>query len=185
MRISAWPCARPLSSCGKCCRFASMAGFCYRIICMPSGGLPEETPISSPAGNWSSAMSPVPAGLPIDVSDHLTERRAVKQCGAFWQHRFWEHLIRDEQDFSHHLDYLHGNPLKHGLGRANRRLAVVPLSLLGTTVRLSCRLGRCRERWGGCVRGGRMKPALLWSRNRPDGGLPRPAARASDAWTDQ
>ncbi|SFB64255.1 REP-associated tyrosine transposase [Azotobacter beijerinckii] len=47
--------------------------------------------------------------------DHLTERRAAKHCGTLWQHRFWEHLIRDERDFRHHLDYLHGNPLKHGL----------------------------------------------------------------------
>jgi len=47
--------------------------------------------------------------------EYLTERRAAKHCGTLWQHRFWEHLIRDERDFRHHLDYLHGNPLKHGL----------------------------------------------------------------------
>lgn len=45
----------------------------------------------------------------------LTERRAMKHCGTLWQHRFWEHLIRDDRDFRHYLDYLHGNPLKHGL----------------------------------------------------------------------
>lgn len=45
----------------------------------------------------------------------LTPRRAAKQCGTLWQQRFWEHLIRDQQDFRQHLDYLHGNPLKHGL----------------------------------------------------------------------
>ncbi|MDO9618508.1 MAG: transposase [Pseudomonas sp.] len=32
-----------------------------------------------------------------------------------WQRRFWEHLIRDEQDFAAHVDYIHINPLKHGL----------------------------------------------------------------------
>ena len=32
-----------------------------------------------------------------------------------WQRRFWEHTIRDEDDFIHHLDYLHYNPVKHGL----------------------------------------------------------------------
>ena len=47
--------------------------------------------------------------------EYLTGRRAAKQCGTFWQHRFWEHLLRDERDFRQHLDYLHGNPLKHGL----------------------------------------------------------------------
>lgn len=43
--------------------------------------------------------------------DHLTEQRVAKQCGTFWQH-----LICDKRDFSHHLDHLPGNPLKHDLG---------------------------------------------------------------------
>jgi putative transposase len=34
---------------------------------------------------------------------------------SFWQRRFWEHLIRDEQDYAAHVDYIHINPLKHGL----------------------------------------------------------------------
>ncbi len=33
----------------------------------------------------------------------------------FWQRRFWEHQIRDERDYEKHMDYLHYNPLKHGL----------------------------------------------------------------------
>jgi putative transposase len=32
-----------------------------------------------------------------------------------WQRRFWEHTLRDEYDYSQHLDYLHYNPVKHGL----------------------------------------------------------------------
>jgi len=32
-----------------------------------------------------------------------------------WQRRFWEHTIRDETDFSRHVDYIHYNPIKHGL----------------------------------------------------------------------
>jgi putative transposase len=33
-----------------------------------------------------------------------------------WQRRFWEHLIRDDEDFDRHFDYIHCNPVKHGLG---------------------------------------------------------------------
>lgn len=33
----------------------------------------------------------------------------------FWQRRFWEHQIRDETDFTMHINYIHWNPLKHGL----------------------------------------------------------------------
>ncbi|MCC2676863.1 MAG: transposase [Ramlibacter sp.] len=31
-----------------------------------------------------------------------------------WQHRFWEHQIRDERDFEKHVEYIHFNPVKHG-----------------------------------------------------------------------
>ena len=34
---------------------------------------------------------------------------------GIWQRRFWEHLIRDEADFRAHMDYVHINPVKHGL----------------------------------------------------------------------
>jgi putative transposase len=32
-----------------------------------------------------------------------------------WQRRFWEHLIRDENDLNDHIEYIHYNPVKHGL----------------------------------------------------------------------
>jgi putative transposase len=34
---------------------------------------------------------------------------------ALWQRRFWEHTIRDEADFGRHVDYIHINPVRHGL----------------------------------------------------------------------
>ncbi len=34
---------------------------------------------------------------------------------SVWQRRFWESRIRSEQDFSRCLDYVHRNPVKHGL----------------------------------------------------------------------
>ncbi len=32
-----------------------------------------------------------------------------------WQKRFWEQIIRSEKDLEDHLDYIHWNPVKHGL----------------------------------------------------------------------
>jgi putative transposase len=34
---------------------------------------------------------------------------------AIWQRRFWEHTCRDEDDLKRRVDYLHWNPVKHGL----------------------------------------------------------------------
>jgi len=34
---------------------------------------------------------------------------------GIWQRRYWEHTIRDERDYAAHMDYVHFNPVKHGL----------------------------------------------------------------------
>jgi putative transposase len=48
-----------------------------------------------------------------------TERRSnvrvAKGERGIWQRRFWEHVIRDDNDYARHIDYVHWNPLKHGL----------------------------------------------------------------------
>jgi putative transposase len=33
---------------------------------------------------------------------------------GIWQRRFWEHLIRDQDDLYKHIHYIHYNPIKHG-----------------------------------------------------------------------
>jgi len=38
-----------------------------------------------------------------------------KRESGLWQRRYWEHTIRDEQDYAAHMDYIHFNPVKHGL----------------------------------------------------------------------
>jgi putative transposase len=48
------------------------------------------------------------------------ERRRLKGERTVWQRRYWEHLIRDERDFTAHLDYIHLNPVRHGLVAAAR-----------------------------------------------------------------
>ena len=32
-----------------------------------------------------------------------------------WQSRYWEHCIKDSEDLDRHVDYIHWNPVKHGL----------------------------------------------------------------------
>lgn len=49
--------------------------------------------------------------LPQNVS---LSRRKHRESDV-WQRRFWEHTIADEVDFAKHFDYLHYNPVKHGL----------------------------------------------------------------------
>ena len=41
--------------------------------------------------------------------------RVARGERAIWQRRFWEHLIRDDEDFRRHVEYCYINPVKHGL----------------------------------------------------------------------
>jgi putative transposase len=34
---------------------------------------------------------------------------------AVWQRRYCEHTIRNEKDLNNHINYIHFNPVKHGL----------------------------------------------------------------------
>lgn len=49
--------------------------------------------------------------------ENVSASRASRRERGVWQRRFWEHLIRDEDDFKRHLDYIHYNPVKHGYVR--------------------------------------------------------------------
>lgn len=46
-----------------------------------------------------------------------TVSRAVKGERGVWQRRFYEHQVRDLADLKRCVDYIHVNPLKHGLVR--------------------------------------------------------------------
>ncbi|HUP93220.1 MAG TPA: transposase [Solimonas sp.] len=67
------------------------------------------------SGRWSRIKRYVSAGA-VGVPEHArTSSRIAKRESGFWQRRFWEHTIRDEADWRNHMDYIHFNPVKHGL----------------------------------------------------------------------
>ena len=65
--------------------------------------------------------------LPAGDDDYSTRIKEIKRRTTLliresrekptltvWQKRFWEHTIRDFEDFQNHSDYIHYNPVKHG-----------------------------------------------------------------------
>ena len=51
----------------------------------------------------------------VEVIEINNSSRLKRGESSIWQRRFWEHTIRDDEDFYRHLDYIHYNPVKHGL----------------------------------------------------------------------
>ena len=63
---------------------------------------------------WRNIKRSFTATVPQAQRPTVFASRQRKKEQAIWQHRFWEHRIRDEKDFTQHVDYIHYNPVKHG-----------------------------------------------------------------------
>jgi len=78
---------------------------------------------------------------------HRTTARLRREHGfrgRVWQPRFWEHLIRDDDDLHRHLDYIHYNPVKHGL-------CSLPLEWSASSFHRYVNKGVYAADWGGPV----------------------------------
>lgn len=51
----------------------------------------------------------------VGHSEHRRPSLVHKREAGIWQRRYWEHTIRDDRDYAAHMDYVHFNPVKHGL----------------------------------------------------------------------
>ena len=49
------------------------------------------------------------------IEQARSQSRERNRRRGVWQRRFWEHAIRDDGDLARHLDYIHYNPVKHGV----------------------------------------------------------------------
>ncbi|PXX42703.1 REP-associated tyrosine transposase [Undibacterium pigrum] len=61
---------------------------------------------------WSLIKAAFSKALP--KQENISISRQQKRERGIWQRRFWEHLIRDDDDLEMHISYLHYNPVKHG-----------------------------------------------------------------------
>ena len=67
--------------------------------------------------------------------------RRKKREAAVWQRRFWEHTIHHDEDLRRHYDYIHYNPVKHGL--VSR-----PIDWPWSTFRRYVEMGWYHREWG-------------------------------------
>ncbi|MGX1105662.1 putative transposase [Bradyrhizobium elkanii] len=79
----------------------------HAILTLPQGD-------SDFAGRWRRIKGHFSSRL---LAASIELKRRSNGDLALWQRRFWEHTIRDEDDFARHVDYIHFNPVKHALVR--------------------------------------------------------------------
>ena len=73
-----------------------------------------------------------------------TASRRRYRVRGIWEKRFWEHTIRDFRDFVMHLEYIHMNPVKHGL-------AARPIDWQWSSFGRYVRMGRYAQDWCGSI----------------------------------
>ena len=94
------------------------------------------------ATRWRLIKSAFSHSLP--AGEQISSSRAAKGERGIWQRRYWEHTVRDETDLERHVDYIHINPVKHGLVA---RVRDWPFSSFHRMVKL----GVYPEDWAGVV----------------------------------
>ena len=94
------------------------------------------------SGRWREIKKAFSKSIP--KTEYLSDTRLRRNERGIWQHRFWEHTIRDELDYQQHMDYIHYNPVKHGLVDSVQQW---PYS----TFHLLVKQGEYPEQWGNDV----------------------------------
>jgi len=61
-------------------------------------------------GNFSDAMHSIKRNCTLNYK----RAHSITRPFSLWQSRFWDHVIRNEEDLERHFDYVHWNPVKHG-----------------------------------------------------------------------
>jgi putative transposase len=82
----------------------------HLLIELPRGDADFSTRMASMKARFTRAY--LAAG---GVERRRSESRVRHRNRGVWQRRFYEHRIRDEDDLHRHLDYIHYNPVKHGV----------------------------------------------------------------------
>jgi putative transposase len=66
---------------------------------------------------WRLIKTEFSKQMPKEFDPIGTSSRQIKHERTIWQRRYWEHTIRDDLDLDHHIDYIHFNPVHHGLAK--------------------------------------------------------------------
>jgi putative transposase len=87
--------------------------------------------------DYSTRWRLIKGHISIGINEPVNERGEKK----IWQRRFWEHVLRDEEDWRRHMDYIHYNPVKHGY-------VVSPREWPHSSFRQALKDGLYAEDWG-------------------------------------
>ena len=90
----------------RCDAFVVMPDHLHAVWTLPEGDADYSTRWRLIKARFSRA---------VGLYGQRSRSKREKRERGIWQRRFWEHTIRDQDDFDAHIRYCWGNPVKHGL----------------------------------------------------------------------
>jgi len=116
------------------------------LWCLPRGDRDYSRRVGRMKVLFTRSLGHTVESYPVGSASRRKHRES-----EIWQRRFWEHTIADEEDFERHLDYIHYNPVKHGLVACAH---LWPYSSFSRWVQA----GYYNPEWGCCCDDRRPKP---------------------------
>ncbi|MBU8933522.1 MAG: transposase [candidate division Zixibacteria bacterium] len=90
--------------------------------------------LNAPNGDTSRIMQ----RMKLSFSGQYKSRTRI--AGSVWQPQYWDHIIRSQEDMNRHIDYIHYNPVKHGLADSPKEYRL-------SSFKKYCREGKCDLNW--------------------------------------
>lgn len=87
---------------------------------------------------WRRIKARFTHGLGARLARSRSKER--KREAGVWQRRYWEHLVRDQEDYQRHVEYCWANPVRH-------RLVAAPMDWTLSSIHRDHRAGRVPDGW--------------------------------------
>jgi putative transposase len=86
-------------------------------ICVLPDHLHAIWSLSADEANYSLRWNLIKSGFSRNLPSARSRSasKITRREKGLWQRRYWEHAIRNDADLVRHVDYIHFNPVKHGL----------------------------------------------------------------------
>jgi putative transposase len=126
----------------------------HLILALPDGDIDFSTRISAIKARFTHDF--LAAG---EREGFTSFSRQLRGGRGVWQPRFYEHLIGSETDLNNHLNYVHYNPVKHGL-------ATCPHAYPYSTFSRWVKRGNYEPTWACSCQSPARSPDFAWVQDR-------------------
>jgi putative transposase len=89
----------------------------------------------------NSEFSSIMQSIKLRYVHRYKKKAGIMERETLWQRRFWDHIIRNDEDLHRHMDYIHYNPVRHGY-------VEIPMEYQWSSLKTHIQMGNYDSQWG-------------------------------------